>query len=131
MKKGCYADVIRTTMRKGDKDGMRITLRDLEKATEFSYEHLRKVCAGEPVVSEECNADICRVLKLDEAEMWALAKAEKFQRKNPEVHPSVLVPQDATLRACWSDLTRAQKQQILDIAKGMATQNRALKQLAS
>jgi hypothetical protein len=118
-------------MRKGNKDGLRITLRDLEKGTEFSYEHLRKVCAGEPVVSEECNRDICRFLKLNEEEMWHLAKAEKFRRKNPEVMPSVLVPQDASLKECWSDLTRQQKQQIVEIAKGMATMNRAQKAIAS
>jgi hypothetical protein len=128
--KNTYADTVKSTMRKGDHRGNRITLRDLERGTSFSYEHLRKVVAGEPVVSEECNIAICKFLGLDADAMWHLAKSEKLRKRHPEFAPSILAPADTTLRELWSELTKDQRNQLLDIAKGMAQQNRVTRQLA-
>ncbi len=59
----------------------RLTLRQLSQATNFSYEHIRKVAAGHPLLSRACNAAICNAVGLDEVEFWQLAVAEKQSQR--------------------------------------------------
>jgi transcriptional regulator with XRE-family HTH domain len=125
-----YAQILGRAMKKGkpDKDGVRrkVTRRQLARGIGKSYEHIRKVLQGEPVLSEEFNAAVCKFFGLDEQEMWRIAFAEKLQKRNPRaVAPSVLAPQDNTLRKIWDELTRDQRAQLLEIAKGMHQMNRA------
>jgi hypothetical protein len=51
-----------------------------QTGTGFSYEHLRKIASGYPAHSESANAEICRVLGLNEGETWLIATQEKLRR---------------------------------------------------
>ncbi len=54
-----------------------LNLRDLERLTGYSYEHVRKVWTGMVVMSRELNDKLCAVLGLDAEVMWGLAAAER------------------------------------------------------
>lgn len=61
--------------------GRALSIRDLATAVGRSYEHLRKVLAGQPVLSARLNEALCTVLLLDPVPMWQTAGAEKLKRK--------------------------------------------------
>jgi hypothetical protein len=98
-------------------------LKRLKKRVPFSYEHLRKIMRGEPVVSEECNLALCKALNLDVKAMWELAQVEKLRKRNPHLATLTVLEPDESLRDVWTKLTREQRQQIAAIARGMLLQN--------
>jgi hypothetical protein len=128
-----YAEIVRRAMKNGGRtpNKGRITRRQLEKGARYSYEHLRKILAGEAVASEECNAAICRFLGLDEHEMWQIARAEKLRHKHPDIASRILAPADTALREVWNELTQEQKLQLKKLAEGMAAQNKIRHDLAA
>src|SRR3954464_3163371 len=118
MKQETYADLLRKAMRaKGMKR------RDLERATGYSYEHIRKVASGLPLMSEDFNAKVCEVLGVNTDEMWAVAKREKLKRAYGSI-PAVALPDDR-LKELWSELTAADQQDLIKIAEGLAARRRA------
>src|SRR4051812_34348642 len=85
---GGYARLLHEAMQRWSaKTGKRLTISDLHRMAQdsgghpYSYELFRKILAGEPIVSEESNAVLCRLLKLDERRMWRIALAEKQLRR--------------------------------------------------
>jgi hypothetical protein len=119
---GSYADLIRAAMRHLD-----ISIRDLARkkpaGTGYSYEHLRKICSGQPAHSEDCNHEIARVLKLDEAELWTVATREKIRRSYPGEDVAQLVaPDDQRMRKVWARLTPEHQVQLAVMAEGLVAQ---------
>jgi len=71
-----YAAAIRRAM-----DASHVTAAELANTTGYSYEQVRRVLKGEPIVSDQLNVLLCARLSLDPAGMWALALHEKSLRK--------------------------------------------------
>src|SRR4051812_46223387 len=118
MKPETYAELVRKAMRaKG------MTRRDLEKAIDYSYEHIRKVVSGLPLMSEDFNDKVCRVLELDAPAMWAIAQGEKLKRTYGSI-PTVALPTNR-LKELWSELSADDQAAIMTIAEGMAARRRA------
>jgi hypothetical protein len=118
--KGAYASALRQAMHE-----RRWTMRDLQKRTNYSYEHIRKVLRGLPLMSEKFNVDVCGVLGLDSRAMWELALREKLEGKFGSIG-SMLLPDGAqALKSAWAELTEEQKAQVSDFATQLANANRA------
>jgi hypothetical protein len=100
--------------------------RDLASATDYSYEHVRKVLKGETNIGEDFHERLCRALDLDPVEMGQLLVSEKVSSKYGAAFKKVLAPPDTELRRIWPDLTDVQKKQITAIALGFKAQNDAL-----
>lgn len=121
---GQYAQRLRAAMRAGRGARKRpVSTRQLSEEVGRSYEHCRKVLAGEPVVSEEMNDDICAFLGLDRDEMWRLASSEKAQRKLSAVGLAVPELHDARLRAAWDKLSAQNRDRLLRIAEVLAAES--------
>lgn len=112
-----YAELVRDAMRR-----RRLNRRDLEKMTNYSYEHVRKVVAGMPLMSEDFNDKLCEALGLDGKEMWRIAQVEKL-RKNGKLQIAMTMP-STEFKGLWSDLQPDDQETLLSIAKGMALRRR-------
>lgn len=104
----------------------RISIRDLAKATGYSYEHVRKICAGEPVGSREMNRRICEALALEEEKMWALAARAKIVRRFKDDAINLAPPDDDQMKSLWPDLSAKNKAELRKIVEGMALARRVL-----
>jgi transcriptional regulator with XRE-family HTH domain len=58
-----------------------MTAAELAAATNYSYEQIRRVLKGEPIVSEQLNQLLCARLALDVTAMWSVALHEKALRR--------------------------------------------------
>ena len=108
-----YAARLRWTMAE-----KRTSIRDLSRRTLFSYEHLRKVCAGMPVLSQACNAAICSAvgLQADTHEMWELAQKEKLEARFGSALAAARTP--SPIGQLWRRLSQDEQQRLLRIADG-------------
>lgn len=94
-----------------------VTLRHLEKSTGFSYEHMRKIRAGRPLLSKDVSDTICDKLGMDKKAMWELIKVEKMKNRFGEVPAELVPPADERLRQYWPSLSRDEKAEIVAIAE--------------
>jgi len=116
-----YAEAIRWKMKTSENSfGRPISIRELSKAVQRSYEQARKVYNGEPVVGSELNREICRVLNLDETAMLALAQREKSERKFRElgIPTTAAVPNE--LSNAWTRLSAAKRVLLQQVAASLA-----------
>ena len=115
-----YAGRLRTAMLAGTKQAGPITIRQLSAAVGSSYEHVRKVLTGEPVVSPSLNQKLCEFLRLDVQEMWRLAAREKTRRRFGDLALRELEgPKDKRFSALWERLGETDKRRLLEIAEIM------------
>ena len=71
-----YAIEIRRAM-----EERHVTAAELADLTGYSYEQIRRILKGEPIVSEQLNQLLCARLTLDVATMWSMALHEKAMRR--------------------------------------------------
>jgi transcriptional regulator with XRE-family HTH domain len=117
-----YAATIRLKMATTDNPtGAPITMREMARATGYSYEHVRKLLKGFPVGSREFNNEVCRVLGLDADEMWELAQRAKLEEKFKNLDLPVQAPDDR-FAALWRRLTEEDKRMIMRMVESLATQ---------
>ena len=98
--------------------GRPISIRQLEKATGFCYEHLRKAYKGEELVGEECNIAICRVLGISAEDMQFLADNERFSRRHGR-RPFQLMEGEELVSA-WERLEPTQREAVTKFAESLA-----------
>lgn len=119
-----YGEIIREKMQSNDnKQGHPVTIRMLERSTQYTYEHIRKVVKGMPVVSEELNQLLCDILGLDAQKMWSIAEKEKAKRKFASGPVAYIPPSDQRFRDIWPRLTQPDIERLFKIAEGMALMN--------
>jgi plasmid maintenance system antidote protein VapI len=99
-----------------------VSIHQLARLTGYSYEHVRKLVNGLPLISREFNDMVCRVLGLDPKELWALCQSEKVQRK----YGMTRLPNDTRLAELWPHLTDSDREKIVRIVEGYAEANKAL-----
>src|SRR5258706_14246773 len=67
-----------------------LTIRDVARRTGYSYEHVRRTFNGDThYISADFNRHMCKVLGLNENEMWRIAVAEKVAARFGAVTPAV------------------------------------------
>jgi hypothetical protein len=54
-------------------------MREVGRAIDFSYEHVRKAVAGEVAFTREFSDALSHELGLDAGEMWATAERQRFE----------------------------------------------------
>jgi hypothetical protein len=116
-----YADRLRQALKTSqNRLGHPITIRMLEQATGYTYEHIRKAVKGEPVVSKRFNEIVCEYLGLNEAEMWRLAVLEKAARRLGESVDIPALAPDERFKSAWSKLGPTDRKRLLDFAEALA-----------
>lgn len=115
-----YGRMVREAMLRPRKGAPRITIRTLAEGVNHSYEHIRKVVIGEPVVSEALNRAICEYLGLDEERMWRLAVRDKTTRRFGSAADRELEhPKDPRFVDLWEKLADGDKRILLTLAETM------------
>ncbi len=122
-----YAELLRRGMRaKG------MSRRQLERATKqrphggYSYEHIRKIVSGQPLMSEQFNADICSILELDADYMWQIAVKEKLAQSKFAKSVTINLPDNNALREAWEFLSDADRIRVVNFARALADERRVL-----
>lgn len=121
-----YPEAIRRAMR-----SKRMNIRQLEQAVRhvdprtdgYSYEHIRKIVGGAPLMSEQFNELICKVLSLNADYMWGLA--QQLKAKSGVRTPAKIAAPDNRLRDLWNELLPADHERVLKIVEGMVEERRA------
>jgi transcriptional regulator with XRE-family HTH domain len=109
-----YSEVIRTRAKL-----RKITRRDLESALGCSYEHVRKIWAGETLPSAELNEKLSTVLSLDAGEMWDTANAERMETKFGKFLRARAARPNEEIIEVWHKLSSSQRRILLDVANAM------------
>lgn len=111
-----YAETLRAAM-----VDRRLGVRTLSQTVGRSYEHIRKLAMGDPVVSRSLNKALCEVLHLSESEMWAKARKEKaLARYGADSLAGVLDSQGQAFFALWGRLERRDRAILTRVAEGLA-----------
>lgn len=119
-----YADVVRIAMKTTENaTGEQLTLRDLSRRLNYSYEHLRKILKGEPVVSQEFNQQLCDLLGLDAPKMWSLMTREKVAKRFKGVPMPLRPPSDEFFAENWSRLTPENVETLRQMMEAMLVMN--------
>jgi len=108
-----YAAAIRQAM-----DATHVTAAELASITGYSYEQVRRVLKGEPIVSDQLNRLLCARLALDPSSMWSVALHEKalrrFTSKPPGVEP---LEEQTRLLAGFARLNDEDKRRVLKLLR--------------
>jgi hypothetical protein len=86
----------------------RKSMREVGRNIDYSYEHVRKVMAGQVTFTREFNNALCSELGLNAEEMWQLAQNEKLRAKYGNL-PAQL-PKDVRVEQIWGAMNNVQKE---------------------
>lgn len=115
-----YAEKIRLAMKTGENPTTEVlSIREVARRLGYSYEHVRKVYNGEPVVSVEFNAAICKLLGLNADIMWRQARLEKLKDRFGIPEGELLPPDNKKFAAVFEQLPDDKKKELLMVAEGM------------
>jgi hypothetical protein len=121
-----YSQALRLAMTTtNNPTGHSISIRQLSQALGYSYEHIRKILAGQPAGSREFNDIMCGYLGLDTNVMWRLAQEEKVALKYGH-DLGVRLPKDTRLVDFWNQLDATDRERLVKVAEGMVLAGRAL-----
>lgn len=105
-----------------------MSIMDLAKAlpNDTTYEHVRKLCRNEANPSRWILKDICKLLDLDEEEMWKLVVSDKIQKKygNLVTEMAGKEPRFVIVERLLPKITDEQFNSMLDMLQGWAKRNR-------
>jgi hypothetical protein len=95
-----FPDTFRERARSGDNpQGRRLWMKEIAKATDSSYEHIRKIFGeGEPVLSKELNEKLCKLLGVPSEDMWREIERHKMKRRYPHAAAGLAGSSDADSR---------------------------------
>jgi hypothetical protein len=97
-------------------DAKHVGAADLATATGYSYEQLRRILKGEPIVSEQLNQLLCVRLGLDPAATWSLALHEKAVRRlAPESPEAAALEEQRHLLAGFARLNDAERRRVMKL----------------
>lgn len=117
-----YGELLRKAMRNQHPPITRTKLQAMMDG-QFSYEHVRKIVGGLPLMSEKFNDEVCKALHLDPAAMWQVALREKMARSGADL-TAMMMP-DPRLKDFWAELSKDDRERLLSIAQGMVETRRA------
>src|SRR5579884_3289142 len=102
-----------------------VSIRDLARKLEITYEHARRLARGEAVPSSYLLKAVCAYLKLPYEELQNIATSDRIRKKygtlpleltgkNPELDP---------IERAWPYLTDDQKKTLITLAQALVQQN--------
>jgi hypothetical protein len=112
-----------------------VSLRDLEKYTEMTYEHVRRLAKGDARPSRPMLKMVCDCLQLDFNHMQWLLASEKVRAKYGQPIERLLGkhPDLVLLQQTWPMLSQEHRGKLLNLAQELAEdalEERTSKQLA-
>ena len=119
-----YADIVRDVLQH-PRD--RKSMREVSRNIGYSYEHLRKVLAGELTFTKPFSDALSQELGLDASQMWALAQTLKLRKKFEGANLPLDFPRDTRIKEIWAALTEAQRDAWIKVGQGWAQANAFLK----
>jgi hypothetical protein len=109
-----YAEIVRAKLRDPKN---RKSMREIGRNVGYSYEHVRKVVAGELTFTKEFNDALCAELGIDAGAMWTLAQSERLRRKFAGAEFETDVPKDPRLREIWTALDATGREALIQIGR--------------
>ena len=119
-----YAEIVRAAIQ--DPKNRR-SIREVGREIDFSYEHVRKVVAGEVTFTREFSDALSRYLGLDADDMWTLAQTEKLRKRFEGAELPVEFPKDTRVKEIWQGLNDVQRDAWIKIGQGWAQANAYVK----
>jgi hypothetical protein len=114
-----YAAAVRRAL-----EGCGVTAAELASATGYSYEQIRRVLKGEPIVSEQLNELLCTRLALDVPTMWAMALHEKaLRRLTGESADAATHAEQRRLLAGFARLGDADRRRVMNLLQRLEQAN--------
>ena len=99
-------------------DARHVTAAELANITGYSYEQVRRILKGEPIVSDQLNQLLCTRLALDRSSVWSIALHEKavrrFTSKPPGFEP---LEEQTRLLAGFARLSDDDKRRVLKLLR--------------
>jgi hypothetical protein len=84
-------------------------MREVGRAIDFSYEHVRKAVAGEVAFTREFSDALSHELGLDAGEMWATAERQRFEASTQRLAKAGALrselPRDTRVRELWAEMS--------------------------
>ena len=111
-----YAQIIRAKLQ--DPKNRR-SMREIGRNISYSYEHVRKVVAGELTFTREFSDALCDSLGLDSEEMWKLAQSLKLKKRFEGADIPVELPKDDRVRALWQQMNAVQRAAWLTVGQAL------------
>jgi len=120
-----YADIIKEKIQNPrNRQSIRLVARDID----YSYEHVRKVVAGELTFTREFSDSLCKSLGLDAEAMWKLAQNERLKKRFKDADLEVEMPKDTRIKDIWDNLNADQREAWILVGKGWSDVSRAFRE---
>jgi hypothetical protein len=119
-----YAEIVKAAIQ-NPRD--RKSMREVGRNIGYSYEHVRKVIAGEVTFTKEFSDALSKELGLDSEAMWSLAQTQKIRKKFEGAELPVELPKDTRVRDIWQGLNDVQRDAWIKIGEGWMQANRYAK----
>ena len=95
----------------------RKSMREIGRNIGYSYEHVRKVVAGELTFTKEFSDALCAELGIDADAMWKSAQSERLRRKFAGAEFETDVPKDPRLKEIWDALDATGREALIQIGR--------------
>src|SRR4029450_1246138 len=109
-----YAAIVRAILQ--DPKNRR-SMREIGRNIGYSYEHVRKVVAGELTFTREFSDALCAELGMDADAMWKLSQAERLRRKFAGAEFETDIPKDPRLKEIWDALCATGREALIQIGR--------------
>jgi hypothetical protein len=109
-----YAEIVRGKLQDSKN---RKSMREIGRNVGYSYEHVRKVVAGELTFTQEFSDALCAELGLDAPQMWRLAQTEKLRARYEGADFGADVPKDPRLKEIWDALDATGREALIQIGR--------------
>lgn len=109
-----YAEIVRAKLQDSKN---RKSMREIGRKVGYSYEHVRKVVAGELTFTQEFSDALCEELGLDAQQMWRLAQTEKLRARYEGADFEADVPKDPRLKEIWDALDATGREALIQIGR--------------
>jgi hypothetical protein len=119
-----YADIVRAAIQDPKN---RKSMRQVGREVGYSYEHVRKVVAGEVTFTREFSDALSLYLGLDADAMWQQAQTEKLKKRFAGAELPVDLPHDTRVKDIWHGLNDVQRDAWIQIGQGWVQANRYAK----
>ncbi len=83
----------------------------------YSYEHVRKVVAGELTFTQEFSDALCEELGIDAHQMWRLAQLRNCSQGTQGADFEADVPKDPRLKEIWDALDATGREALIQIGR--------------
>jgi hypothetical protein len=94
-------------------------MREIGRNIGYSYEHVRKVVAGELTFTKEFNDALCAELGIDADAMWKLAQSLKLKKRFEGADIPVEMPKDDRVRTLWHQMNAVQRAAWLTVGQAL------------